>query len=73
MSELAELVINKSVFFQGKVWKVKGWYASGLVELSRDFQPFNNSTRLVKDRISTTVTSITDLNGKAFKFEYENA
>ena len=70
MSELAELVINKSVFFQGKVWKVKGWWSSGLVELSRDYQPFNNSTRLVKDRIYTEVTSIRDLNGKAFEFEY---
>ena len=70
-AKMVELSINKPVLLSGKVWRVAGWYSSGLVELKNTIYPFNNSTRHWTDRMYTAVDSITDLNGNFFNFEYE--
>ena len=68
-----ELIIGKTVLLHGKTWKVAGWWVSGLVELKNKVFPYNNSTRSYTDTAYAPVDSITDLNGKHFNFEYENA
>ena len=73
MAKKAELLIGKTILLNGETWKVAGWYVSGLVELINRVYPFNNSTSHYENKIFTSVDSITDLNGKSFKFEYENA